>query len=429
MSRKAGLGKSAQALLAAVEPVLVVAPAMALDGGVWDDEVAKWTPGMDVTQVAYSALSERVSTSRFGSKPTGKLKPEYDRKWGTVVLDEAHYVKGRKTSWTKAVQKLRTDRMDLMTGTPLPNWAYEAFTLLQLIYPEEAKAGRRLGSYWRWVAEWFELGELRGRGGQVISQYNIGDLLPTRDWDEFREANWGDRMLRRLREDCLDLPPLVQQPIRVRMKPKQAKAYAQLERDFVTWLDNGTEIAAWSQASQLMKLAKCATGLELLDPEERCSAKLDALQDLLTDRPRPTLVVGFFRDTVDQARLRAVEIGKTALMVRGGDSKKERATAVRAFQSGHLDVLCATIDTISEALTFNIADQIIFVERSWRPTRNEQAMRRIHRIGQDKPVLSIDLITRDSADERVLDLLANKTDQQMKALGDKELRQLIGDKR
>ena len=87
-------------------------------------------------------------------------------------------------------------------------------------------------------------------------------------------------------------------------------------------------------------------------------------------------------------------------------------------------MLCATIDTISEGLTLNVADQVIKVERSWRPSRNEQVIRRIHRIGQDKPVTSIDLVTRDSVDERVLKVLAGKLDQQMMALGIRDLRRL-----
>ena len=416
-----GLGKTRVALLAAVEPVLVVGPAMIIYGGVWDDEISKVAPGLDVTQASYHSIVQKN-----GRCYTDELLPKLRRKWGTVIADEAHHLKNRKSHWTKAFKKLRSDRMYLLTGTPLPNWAHEAFILLQLLYPDEAKPGGCFGSYWRWVEEWFEIGEQYGKGGVVVSDHVVGDFRKDREWDDFISENWQDRMLLRLREDCLkNLPPLTEQMIRVDMVPAQKKAYKELKKDFITWLDSGEEIAAWSQAALLVKLAMCATGLEVLDSATKGSGKLDALQALLTDRDQPTLVVAHFRSSVRACAARAQMAGKRAVVIDGATSKSVRADYVRAFQAGKVPVLCATIDTISEGLTLNAADQVICVERSWRPSRNEQVIRRIHRIGQERPVTSIDLVTRGTADEHVLALLSAKTDQQMSALGLAALRALV----
>jgi SNF2 family DNA or RNA helicase len=422
-----GLGKSRVALEAAVEPVLVIGPSMVLLGGVWDDEIAKWCPGLDVTQRSYHSIIQKD-----GRKYTDKLIPELRRQWGTVIFDEAHYLKGRKTKWSIAAKQIRADRTYLLTGTPLPNYAHEAFVLLQLMFPEDARPGKRLGSYWRWVTDYFDIGVQYGKGGAIVSDHVVGEFRKDRTWDEFIRENWRDRMLLRLREDCLDLPPLTQQTIRVDMIQAQKKAYRELKKDFITWLDSGEEVAVWSQAGQLVKLAKCATGLEsLVDGSFSFggpvtgSGKLDALQALLTDRPAPTLVVAHFRSSVAACAVRAAAAGKSVAIVDGGTSKPLRTSRVRAFQAGKVDVLCATIDTISEGLTLNAADQVIKIERSWRPSRNEQVLRRIHRIGQTKPVTAIDLVTRDSVDERVLKVLAGKEDQQMKALGREQLRDLV----
>jgi SNF2 family DNA or RNA helicase len=340
-----------------------------------------------------------------------------------VIFDEAHYLKGRKTHWTAAAKQIKADRTFLLTGTPLPNWAHEAFTLLQLLYPDETQPGRVFGSYWRWVAEWFDIGELRGKGGRVISSHVVGAFRKDREWADFINENWRDRMLLHKREECLDLPPLTQQTIYVDMTPAQAKAYKELKRDFITWLEGGEEIAVWSQAGQLIKLAQCATGLETFGGVG--SAKLAALQVLLTDRGQPTLVVAHFRASVEACWHQAEASGKRASFLHGGSSNAVRHSVIREFQEGRLDVLCATIDTISEGLTLNVADQVIKVERSWRPSRNEQVIRRIHRIGQTRPVTSIDLVTRDSVDERVIEVLAGKSDQQVKALGIEQLRRLV----
>lgn len=415
-----GLGKSRVALEAATSPVLIVGPAMVLDGGVWDDEIEKWAPGdAYYRQEPYSRLMLRE-----GRHATSTLRPDLRRHWGTVIFDEAHYLKGRKTKWTLAAKQITSDRTILLTGTPLSNWAHEAFTLLQMMFPDESKSGQRLGSYWRFCKEWFNVGPSYSRSGRLLTHHAVGDLRADRTWDEFIADNWRDRMLRRLRDACLDLPPMTEQTIRVDMTPAQAKAYRELKKDFVTWLDSGEEIAAWSQAAQLVKLAMCATGLEVLGGANG-SGKLDALETLLKDRPAPTLVVAHFRASVAAVAARAQLNGLRVGLIDGGTTSVVRGEVVRQFQAGELDVLCATIDTISEGLTLNAADQVIFVERSWRPSRNEQCLRRIHRIGQDKPVSAIHLVTRGSADERVIELLKAKSDQQLKALTRSELRELV----
>lgn len=418
-----GLGKSCQELLSdPVEPALVLAPAMVLDSGTWDDEHERWSSGLDLTQCAYSGMVEFEKTSRGGYAPTDRLKEHLRRKWGTVICDEAHYLKGKNTYWAKAAHKLETEAMSLDTGTPIANWAPEAFKLLQLSYPEECRPGRRFGSYWRWAKEWFEVGPTNW------SPMDVGDKRPDVTWEEFRQANWGDRFLLRLREQCLDLPPLTSKEFKVKMGRAQRKAYLELERDFVTWLENGREVVAWNTAAQLIKLAKAATGLEILDPSIKGSGKLDALRALLSDRSRPTLVVAFFQETVEACARAAAEVGLEARVVHGDTSKPNRREFVRSFKKGNLPVLCASIEMIAEGMTLTVADQVIRVERSWKPSKNEQVIFRLQRIGQERPVSAIDLVQEHSTDIGQLALLAAKTDQQMEALGKRELLRLVKEK-
>src|ERR1044072_9002424 len=117
-----GLGKSAQMILASEGRTLIVAPAMVLDGGTWRDEIAKWCPDRapEITCVPYTSLVQRE-----GRKITRNARPEYRGPWDTVILDEAHYLKGRKTSWTVALRPIlkRAGRVIYATGTPVPNRA------------------------------------------------------------------------------------------------------------------------------------------------------------------------------------------------------------------------------------------------------------------------------------------------------------------
>ena len=58
--------------------------------------------------------------------PINRLRKEWRGHWDAVIIDEAHYIKGRDTSWTWAVKQLgrNCDQIVLMTGTPIPNWAH-----------------------------------------------------------------------------------------------------------------------------------------------------------------------------------------------------------------------------------------------------------------------------------------------------------------
>lgn len=427
LADEAGLGKSAQALLVAEEPVLIVAPAMILESGTWDDEIALWSPGIDATQVSYSSIAQRGKRGTVPRDANGfpmtPLKPEYRRRYGSVILDEAHYIKGRKTSWVHAISKLDSDLIRMLTGNPIQNWAQEAFMLLCMLWPDKARAGHEFGSYWRWAKEWFEVEK------DFFGAMQVGEALDDTDegWARFREENWGDRMIRRYREDCLDLPPLTHQDWFVRMSAEQQKLYRQLKKDFVAWLDSGVEISVWSEPGMLVKLAQLATGTRVLDPSAKLDGKLAVLKTILSDRPEPTLVVAHFRDSVDQCQRVAEELGLRVGKSRGGMTSTERSQAIRGFQRGELDVLVASVNTVSEGLTLHQggADQIVKVERSWTPTKNEQVDRRLHRIGVLKPVHSIDLITLGTVDVHMDKVLKEKTDQQIKALGSRDLRGLV----
>lgn len=415
-----GLGKSAQLAMAAHGRTLIVAPAYVLEAGVWDDELARWAPQLSATQTSYTSLCERERTAKGGSRPVPRLRPDLlQEHWDTVILDEAHHTKGRDTTHTKAAMTLarRTERLFLASGTPIPNWPYELWTALVMLHEP---GDRRFSSFWRWAREWFKVSKHR-RGN-----YEIGHLhgcsmrcpVPCEHWTAFQEANFEGRMLMRYRDDVLtDLPPLTEQTIRVKMTPAQERVYKALRRDFIAWVEEtGREVVAWNAGAQATKLAQVATGVEVVDPGARASGKLDALRGLLADGHVPALVVAHFRASVRAAADVVRALGLEPVVVSGDVPPAARGRLVRAFQQGTGDVLVATIDSIAEGVTLTRAGTVIFLEHSWRPSRNQQTLRRIHRMGQDRPVTVVHLVTRASVDGRMQRVLATKTDRQVRAL-------------
>jgi SNF2 family DNA or RNA helicase len=413
-----GLGKSRQALLAAEGRTLVVAPAMVLDTDTWRNEWQRWRPDLDCTFVSYTSLC-----AREGARVLPRPRAEYAGEWGTVIFDEAHYLKNRKTNWTLAAKKIKTERMYLLTGTPIPNWAHEAYMLLLLTNPGDS----RFTSYWRWIGEWFEVDNVVvNRAGRTAQK--IGSLRPGVDWQQFQQQNLGDVFLRRLRGDVLaDLPPLTETHIVVPMQPEQRRVYNSLRDDFIAWLDSGVEVVAWSKPAQVVQMAKCATSTATLadDVESPSSGKMALLVELLSEPSEPALVVCHFRASAAESCRVLRDAGRVPFWLRAEASQQERARVVAAFQAGDIDVLVSTIELIKEGLTLTRADRVVFVEHSYRPSSNEQTLRRVHRIGQSRPVSAVHLWSEDSIDLGMRALLSEKTDQQVRALPVAALRPLV----
>lgn len=436
-----GLGKSRVAIEAfnAADRVLVVAPSMVISGGTWTDELGKWAKDPDKFVVApYSMLNARAKTVNSGTKPVKQLRPEYQGRWDAVIVDEAHYTKGRKTSWTWAVEEIakKSDAVLEMTGTPMPNWANELFTLLRVIWPAEARPGGLYGSFWRWAGEWFKvspspfsstgqvIGGLRGCSAECARR---SPLDPCEHFQRFTAMNLGDRFLRRLRDDCLDLPPITTQTVKLQMNANQKRLYQEIKKDLMTTTDSGQDLVAWTNGSKQVLLDKLTTSDWLVDPKTDIPSggKFDQLKYDLESRARPTFVVAHYRQTVEACVQVAQSVGASAAAVHGGVSDQNKSKAIEDFKAGRLDVLVGSLETVAEGLTLTAADMAIFVEVSYKPSRNEQARYRIHRLGQTRPVTIKEYMTVGTVDERKRKLLAEKTDQQLRVLSAAQFKELI----
>lgn len=440
-----GLGKTRVAIDATkhMERVLVVAPNLILDSGVWHDEIEKWGQDGDCeyTLAPYSLLNERKWTGKMrvnkdgetvpnmsALKPIKVVRDEYKGHWDAVVLDECHYVKGRHTTWTWVAEQIakECDMFMAMTGTPVPNWAHEVFTILRMMFPEEAKRGTgAFGGFWRWAEEWFDTSPNRFSNGNPV----VGELLgckppcyqrdsddPCEHYIRFTRENFGDRWRRSLRRDCLDLPPFTEQNVNIPMDAGTRRLYTSLKKDFAATYPDGTEILAWSQGKKNVMLDWLTISPWLLNRKgEPRGGKFDMLKFDLESRSRPTFVVAHYRDVVEACARVAQNTGARVGYVHGGN-KASAGQTIRDFRAGKIDVLVGSIETVAEGLTLTRADMCIFVEKSFKPYRNQQALYRIHRMGQENPVTIRDYVTPNSVDLNKRKRVAVKEDRSTRTM-------------
>lgn len=391
-----GLGKTRQLLEAVYEAgarrVLVVAPAMVRDAGVWPDEAAKIGlefEALDVT--SYHSMAKSIGTP-------------YD----ALIFDEAHRLKNRKVGWAKAASTLanQIDRVYLASGTPIPNQAEELWAQLSYI--------RQMPAYWPWIRKYFEVVQTQWSPASITGRLRDCTSrchgMECEHWARFTAENLEGYFLRRTRDQVLrDLPPISghDTPYWVPMQPAQAKAYRDIRKSFIAQLPDGSVIEARSFPQQFAQLLMASTGLSSVDPTQtKGNSKLEATLELLEGRVSPTLVVCYFRSTA-KVLLDAIP---GAIGIGGATSRPDREKAVRAFQSGDVPVLVGSVGVIKEGLTLTAADLAIMVERAWTPGDNEQAIRRIHRMGQTNPVVVRQLVTPESVDANQWATLGHKAE-------------------
>jgi SNF2 family DNA or RNA helicase len=404
LADEAGVGKTAQLLTAAGDvETLVIAPGMIRDAKVWEQEAERIGHDPEnLTVISYHQIVKTEATRR---------------PFPVVLADEAVRLKDRKVSWNLAMTKLanRADRVHLASGTPVPNVAVELWAPLKILDPERP-------AYWNWVRQYFdvvhgqwtayEVAGLKGCNPIVCGPINLESSCE--HWKAFADAELSDWMLRRLRADVQpDLPPLlgVDEPLYTPMTLTQRQAYKQMEKTFLAELPaEGVSIEALTSSSKFIKLCMMSTGLCVADPDadDRHSGKLAAVAELLSDRDRPTLVACYFKDTAAALVRVAERMGLRYVAVGQSTSPKARGEAIAAFQRSELDVLIGSALVIGEGLTLTASDELILVERPWRPDQVEQVVRRLHRIGQLRPVTVRQLVTPKTVDRNQWDILFAK---------------------
>lgn len=430
-------------------PALVVCP-NSLKNTVWVRELSRWAPDMrvavvqgtalkrrkiiagdwDVLVINYEALRAHTRQAPYGTLHLTDKQKERKELNGlglrTVICDEAHRIKDPSTQLTRAVWAVlqEAEYRYLLTGTPVNNHVGDLWALLHGILPEW------FPSRTRYIERYCSVGYNWFGGTEILG-------LKPENAAEFRAVT--EPVMRRVLKATV-LPQLPEKmPTMYRetwMSPKQAKAYAELEHSLLTWLDSGEMIAAPSTFSQLARLVQFASAYAEVDENGAVkltepSSKVDDLIDLLDEmgEDEPLVVAAVSRQLIELAAARLTEHKIPHALVTGAVSVPDRARSVEDFQSGRARVILLTLGAGAEGLTLTRASTILFMQESWSPLQNTQAIDRIHRIGSEghDRIRIIVQLAPGTIEERKIEVLGAKHARIEEALADKEvLRRLLG---
>lgn len=324
--------------------------------------------------------------------------------WFHIIADEVHRAKNRKAQMTQALKQLRTYRKTGLSGTPADDKPDDLWSVLNWLYPTYYR------SYWKFrkhycIEEQIELPPdkmpMSGKAPTKITGVKNVESLHA-EIDPF--------YIRRLKKEVwTDLPDKYYSTVWVGLDPKQRRAYDQMRRDMITWLehqDQTVPLVAPVVIAQLTRLQQFALGYMQPHPDKvgkwimsDPSTKLDALCELIEDNPTEQLVVFSQSKAILYLLSKRLDRMKVDHGLYTGDaSMADKDWTVRSFQAGNLQVFAGTIAAGGEGITLTASSTVIFLDRAWSPTRNIQAEDRCHRIGQKNAVQVIDFMARNTVD-------------------------------
>jgi SNF2 family DNA or RNA helicase len=400
--------------------------------GVWMRELSNWvgvggividgkTPEKRAEQLDGATDWVIINWEKL-QKSVGLLPLLEKINWDAVIADEAHRAKNRKAQKTKGLWKLRAPMQIAATGTPIMNDPGELWSLLRWLRPQQYT------SYWKFFYDYCDF--YNGyKGKKMVKGVRNADAL------RFELA---DKMVRRTkREIHKGIPKPFPPSVRViPMKPAQQKLYDEALKEF--WLDviqaasesddpslmpehvedimnagdlESVKMLIPNAAARLVRCRQIATSPAVLGgPDE--SGKLDAVMDTITDAEdgRPFVVFAWYRPTV-QLILDRLEHAKISARGFTGDTPAKDRTALAAeFQDGKFDVIVATIATGGEGIDLFRSSDVLMVEEDWVPAKNQQAIDRCDRMGQQNPVQAQFFRSADSVETgKLAPKLATKT--------------------
>lgn len=314
-----------------------------------------------------------------------------DQSWDLVVADESHRIKsaGSKASWFFKTLSRRTGYRLGLSGTPMPHSPLDLYAQARFI--DDSVFGTRKDAF---LSRYCFLGGFSGR--QIIGWQNM---------DELNQKFYS--LAYRVPPDELDLPEEVDARRYTRLEPKAAKIYKELQKEFIVEVQRGTITAANAAVKQL-RLQQIAGGwVRDTDKEYHhvSNAKLDLLEDLLTDAPadEPLVIVCRFLPEIAAIHRVLRRMGR----VHSGELSGSR-NDLRAFQDGRVRDLVVQIQAGSEGIDLTRSRLMIFYSPGVSLGAYQQMRARTTRPNQTaKKTRFMHLIVRGTEDERTYRAFSN----------------------
>jgi superfamily II DNA or RNA helicase len=414
-----GLGKTLQtiALLShitpkATKPILVVLPKSLLYN--WQKELEKFAPDLAVT-LYYGANRDYHTTMQNPLILTSYAMVRNDialfqeTQFDTVILDESQAIKNFSAQITKAILLLQAEHRIALSGTPVENSLSELFVLFKFLNPSMFHSA------------------------EAFNQNYLNPIQKEQDpqaLDSLKRKIY-PFILRRLKTDVAkDLPAKTEQILYVEMSETQAELYERRRTYYENMLaqekskqskksetsedskSKGNDKSSFFILQALSELRQIASNPQGQSDSTVTSTKHDMLMHSINDaisNNHKILVFTNYLNVIDQITSSLTTRNIKHLSMSG--ETKDRQALVDTFQNDpECKVFVMTLKVGGVGLTLTRADMVFIHDPWWNKTAENQAIDRTHRIGQLNPVTAYKLITKNSIEEKIVQLQAKKSE-------------------
>ena len=309
---------------------------------------------------------------------------------GMIAFDECHKAKNPTSQQGKGILKLQAETMIAMTGTPLMNNPFDLYIILKWL-------GYERHTFYSFKNHYADFG---GFGGyQIIGYRNLDELQNRLD----------EIMLRRKKEEVLDLPEKTYIEEYVDMSPKQKQVYNEITADIKMHID---EIKmASNPLAELIRMRQATGYTGILSSTVQESAKLDRMEELVeeaVENGKKVVVFSNWTQMTDEIYKRLHPKYHPAIIT-GQTDDASRQDEVNHFQHDeNCKVLIGTTGAAGTGITLTAGTVESFVDEPWNMALKEQAVDRCHRIGQQDNLTVYTLMCKDTIDERIHDIVERK---------------------
>ena len=390
-----GLGKTTSTIIAALETgakkILIVCPASLKinwqreianysDRSVYIAEGKKFSDEHDFVIVNYDILKNFHDIKEKDKSEIMKIN------FDLVIMDEAHMISNPQAQRTKIANDIasKSNRVWLLSGTPMTSRPMNYYNLLNLVDSPVAM-------------NWMAYAKRYCNGFQFsVGKRKVWNVTGASNLDELRERT-STHILRRLKEEVLDLPEKIITPVYLRLKSKD---YEELMGEYFDWYDQNPEesTSLTIQFSKLMKVRKVIA-------KEKIKNTIELAENII-EQGKKVIIFTNFTDTLNQIYN---HFGKSAVYLDGSCSKFHRQNAVDEFQTNDkIKVFVGNLKAAGVGITLTSAEAVIMNDLSFVPAEHSQAEDRSHRIGQKNSTSVYYPLFENTIEGAIYDILNRK---------------------
>ena len=305
---------------------------------------------------------------------------------GMTIIDEIHKCKNSQSKQGKAIHCCCSYYRLALTGTPLMNNPVDLYNVLKWLEVENHSLTYFKNLYC----------EMGGFGGYEIIGYKNLDQL---------ENSLNQNMLRRRKEEVLDLPPKIYTDELLDLDSSQDKLYRDVTNQIIEDIDRIMLLP--NPLTELIRLRQVTSNPNILSSKNITNVKYDRILDILESTTDKVIIFSNWTKVINPLYIKLSSLGYNPALVTG--ESKDPILEMNKFQSDNTcKVILGTTPALGTGYTLTAANTVIFIDEPWSKAIKDQAEDRCHRIGTKGTVNIITLICKDTIDERIHQIIKDK---------------------